>query len=188
MKLKNIRLSLIILCMSILCIGCSELGKSVDETEYLVSVSPDNLTCFDLVKTEVSETEFLAFLDTNPNAAELNEKYPIECFRRFIVPVWEEQIWATYRTEKNWILVYFYDNMEYDTYRSTKLESVTDSLEQVEVGMSVDEVETLDPAGDYWFRYSNMPWVSYHYTEDGVEYYIAYDGYFNVIEISKVLI
>ncbi len=68
------------------------------------------------------------------------------------------------------------------------MKSSMEALGQVKIGMSVDEVEELDPAGDYWFRYSNQPWVSYHYMEDGTEYYIAYDGYFNVIEICKVLI
>lgn len=168
--------------------GCAHQDEGDDKT-LEVTISPEDATCFDLVQTEVSEEELLAYLESWPSVTELNQKFPIECFRHAKdVPVWEELIWATYKTDQGWVLVYFHDDMGYSAYRTTKMESKTEALEQVKVGMSVDEVEALDPAGDYWFRHSNMAWVSYHYTEDGTEYYVAYDGYFNVIEKSHTLI
>ena len=192
MRDKKKVLLMFVLVLLLSCVGChghEEIRETNEETIVEVTVSPDDDTCFNLVNNIVSETELLNFLDTWPNAKELNEKYPIECFRHGIdIPIWGELIWATYRTDKGWVLVYFHEDMEYNAYRSTQMESKTKALDKVKVGMSVDEVEELDPAGDYWFRYSNMRWVSYHYTEEGTEYFIAYDGYFNVTEIGQVLI
>lgn len=165
------------------CLGCAQQGVANNE----VTISPEDAICFNLVQAKTSEEELLNFLEAYPTVNELNQKFPIECFRRAVVPVKdksEELIWATYQTDKGWMLVYFYDNLKYSgAYRTTKMESKTEKLNQVEIGMSVNEVETLDPAGDYWFKSSNKPPISYHYTEDGIEYYIVYDGYFNVIEI-----
>lgn len=186
---QNRWLSLIIVLAVLLsCSACREQGVLDEETTQEITPSPENVSCFDLVQNVVSEAELVAFLDTWPSAYELNQRYPIECFRRTEVPVWGEQIWATYRTDLGWTIVYFSDKMKYSSYNSFQMESKTEALEQVKIGMSVDEVEALDPAGDYWFRYSNQPWVSYHYMEDGTEYYIAYDSSFHVVEICNILI
>lgn len=188
MRQKNSFVIVLATVLLLFCFGCSHQGEG-DNKDAKVNTSPEDVSCFDLVQTEVSEEALLTYLETWPSVNELNQKFPIECFRHAKnVPVWEELIWATYKTEQGWMLVYFHDDMGYSAYRITKMESKTDALEQVEIGMSVDEVEALDPAGDYWFRYSNRAPVSFHYTEDGTEYYIAYDGYFNVIGISHVLI
>lgn len=188
MRGKNLMVIFLTSAMIFTCFGCREQRGGEDETTLSVTVSPEDTTCFDLVQNKVSEEDLLSFLDTSPSASELDQKFPIECFRRTTVPVWGDQIWATYRTDQGWILVYFYDDMEYSTYRTTRLESKTENLEQVEIGMSVDEVEAIDPEGDYWFRYGNKPSVSYHYTEDGKEYYVVYNGFFYVAKIVYVLI
>lgn len=188
MRQKCLLLIWTAICMAILCIGCGKQSGLNDETTPLVTVSPDNLACFDLIHNEVSEKELHAFLDSWPSLVALNEKFPIECFRYSTVPVWEYLIWATYRTDAGWTIVYFDDEMNYSSYSAIQMQSKAELLEQVTVGMPVEEVEALDPAGDYGFKYSNKKWVSYHYTEDGKEYFIAYDSSFKVTEIKCVVL
>lgn len=183
MEKKCLYLIFLTVGLILFCFGCVWQEEAEDE----VTISPEDEICFNLVQTETSEENLLTFLQEKPTVSELDQKFPIECFRRVAVPVMEkleELIWATYQTDKGWILVYFYDNFKYSgAYRTTQMESKTDDLKQVEIGMSVDEVEALDPMGDYWFKSSNKPPISYHYTEDGTEYYIVYDGYFNVTKV-----
>ena len=126
--------------------ACREQGAADEETTQEVTVSPDDINCFDLVQKKVSEADLHDFLDTHPTVEELNQRFPIECFRYTTVPVWEDLTWATYQTDQGWTLVYFSKKGIHNFFVTTKMESKTEALEQVKIGMSVDEVEELDPA------------------------------------------
>lgn len=179
---------ILVLAVLLSCAACREQGAADKETTQEVTVSPDDINCFDLVQKKVSEADLHDFLDTHPTVEELNQRFPIECFRYPTVPVWGHLCWATYNTDNGWTIIYFSEKMNYSSHKTIQMNSLVESLEQVEIGLSVDEVEKLDPVGDYWFKYSNKPWVSFHYTEDGMEYFVVYDSSFHVIEICSVLI
>lgn len=68
-------------------------------------------------------------------------------------------------------------------------ENVTqEDMDKICPGMSLDEVEKIDPQGQYIFRYmgSNAPpYISEHYLTSGIYYIIVYDENYNVINIGK---
>ena len=95
-----------------------------------------------------------------------------------------------FETEKGYVQFEFSkDGSFMFSQHITFSENVTqEDMDKIFLGMSLDEVEKIDPQGHYIFRYmgSNAPpYFSEHYLTSGIYYIIVYDENYNVINIGK---
>ena len=66
-----------------------------------------------------------------------------------------------------------------------------DDLLRIPIGVSVKQVQKIDPDGDYDFMFtswSGYPQTSHHYTSDGYAFSIDYNDAYEVVGISYCLI
>ncbi len=144
--------------------------------------------CIDYVKQTIPYDELSELLESKPTLEELNARIPLEFVRKL-----ETSYKAVVKTDQGWVQVFFeQDGTFFDSVEMGELKGVLkDDLLRIPIGVSVKQVQKIDPDGDYDFMFtswSGYPQTSHHYTSDGYAFSIDYNDAYEVVGISYCLI
>lgn len=155
------------------------------ESNMIVEVSPSDKSLTDLATQTYDERQLTELAQFGGAINELNEKYPIECMRKG-----NDTYRVSYLGDGS-IAVLVFDNsgnkLLGNTYSVQLSKSDFDGLEN---GQLLEEVQALDPNGEYLFLYTgrnDIPRESSHYTIDGYLITIEYDDSNAIIGIIEEL-
>lgn len=100
---------------------------------------------------------------------------------------------TTVNSDKGFVLIYFDTNQISIGHKLIQFsgQEFQANVESVECGMSVADIQKLDPDGDYTFllsSWSQYPKVSYHFFENGLAYEIYYSDEQTVASIYKYIV
>lgn len=150
------------------------------------TVSDSNENIINLVTTIYSNDQLDEIKNNNNDIKQLALKYPIQCLRKkdsyyqVIYRGDEKILISVFNIDGNKILSQIYNTSE-----------VSSTFDVLSVGYNIDEVQKVDPLGDYTFLYTgrnDVPHISYHYTNDGYIIQITYNDENIITDIDKKLI
>ena len=162
---KLFLLACVLLTLSAFC-SCTEGGNSL-----IIEISPSDKSLIELATETYDETQLMNIVSFDGSMNDLNAKYPIECLRYR-----NGMYYAAYLGNGS-IAILTFDrsyNKVFDRIYGASL-SKTD-FDKSAKGMSLDEVRSIDPYGDYIFLYVERNDIkqSAHCTNDGYYYTIEY--------------
>ena len=180
------RFKIVFIFCVILCLisGCRT-SKEDAQTLHFVD---EKENCMDIVKQSVSHKILMNAVDEKLSLKDMSKKIPLEFIREI-----DNNYRSIVKTEQGWVLLFFDSDgtflriQELGALNSTS----KDDFLEVTVGMSVYDIQEIDPKGNYNFMYaswSEYPRMSFHYTSDGYEIIVSYNSRYNVINIYTGLI
>lgn len=147
-----------------------------------INISQKNENIINLISTVYDDDTLKEIISIDGKIKDINEKYPIECIRKF---------GKIYRIsyigiEKVAVLLFDSDGNKLfgKIYDTKKLKS---DFSELKNGDSLKDVQNIDPNGEYLFLFTgrnDASRVSYHYTRDGFVIMIEYDN--NKIKSIKI--
>ena len=181
--MRHINKSLFIVAMLLLCVlsSCSRGGS---ELKTIISSPDKNIT--ELVSKKYTDSQLLDIIQLKLTMNELNKQYPIECLRKVGV-----SYRASYLGKDSVAIIYFNDNGKQMFGKLYYLYLTRADYNKLAIGQSIEEVQAIDPHGDYQFLYTgsnNASRASNHYTKDGYLITIEYDESGTIVSITTSLI
>ena len=158
-------LACVLLTLSAVC-SCTEGGNGLS-----IEISPSDKSLIELASETYNETQLMNIVSFDGSLNDLNAKYPIECLRD------RNGMYQAVYLGNGSIAILTFDrsyNKDFGRIYSASL-SKTD-FDKLAKGMSLDEVRSVDPNGDYLFLYTERNDLneSFHCTKDGYFYAIEY--------------
>lgn len=173
-------LIIVVIPLCFLC-SCTKRGINLDIT---LSSTDKNVT--DLSSEIYEESQLLEIEKFDGSIDELGAKYPIECIREI------DDSYRVVYLGVDKVAVLWFDNSGkkiMGKVYSSKLSN--NDFNDLKEGMSVQDVQNVDPNGEYLFLYTgrnDTPRVSYHCTKDGYLISIEYDESNTITSIQKELL
>lgn len=180
MQLRRILLLIETVMLLLIC-SCAR-----ENSNHKIQISPLDKSLLDLASQVYDEAQLLDIANFSGSLHELNTKYPIDCIRKS-----NEFYRVSYLGTGSITTILF------DKYGNKLLSSVHDisllksDFDAVLVGQSLDEIQKIDPNGEYLFLYTgsnDAPAISSHYTNDGYLVSIEYDKSNTVIRVTVELV
>lgn len=181
--MKHINKFLLITTMLLLC-ALSSCSRGGSEFKTIISSPDKNIT--ELVSKKYTDSQLSDMIQLKLTANELNKQYPIECLRKV-----GGSYRASYLGKDSIAIIYFDDNGKQMFGKLYCLYLTRADYNKLAVGQSLEEVQAIDPRGDYQFLYTggnNTPRTSNHYTKDGYLITIEYDESGTIASITTSLI
>ncbi|MBQ4283928.1 MAG: hypothetical protein IJB96_08390 [Lachnospira sp.] len=176
--MKKVTCIVIVFMSAVLFCACTYAGNGTEQSvsakgqfKYKDMVSPNEKMVDQLVTKTYSDEELDKIANFRMSSLEeVNEAYPIECFRTFDYDFYE----AVYVGQKRVVKVGF-DKTGLCCYGAKyELKNTKKDFENLKIGDKLATVTELDPGGDYPFLYSNLSETSSHCTTDGYYVWIQY--------------
>lgn len=167
----------------ILCLLCS---CAKGEGDLKIRLSPSNETITNLVSVKYNENQLLSIIQFDGSMDDLNNEYPIECLRKS-----GNTYCASYLGKFSVAVIVFDEKGNKifgDIYSALNPKS---DFETIFIGDSLENVQKIDPKGDYAFLYTgrnDFPRQSIHFTNDGYRITITYDESDTVSNINSELV
>lgn len=158
---------------------------SFDSAKNKLEVSPKDKTVFELVTKTYSYEQLKDIWMCADTITELNEKYSIECLRET-----NGEYRAVYAGKNNYTALFFDIDGKMTGGWVYKISPKKSEFADIREGMTVSEVQEIDPFGWYMFLYSgsDLPKISMHFTQDGYLLTIKYDDSCKIVDIRVELI
>lgn len=160
--------------------------QSLSEIDVLVDACKGQ-NALELIHTITDEAALDSYCNENSNFESITALYPAECIRKR-----GENYLVLYRTTNGWLRLTFDSSQQYIGKEILRVSTATSkSLSKIEIGMSVEVVQEIDPEGNYSFMYaswSGFPAISYHYTTDGYQFFVHYNDFWQVDKITSELL
>ncbi len=176
--LKILGILIVLICL--LC-SCVE-----GESNIEIKVADSNITLIDLVTVTYSKDELIDITQFNGNMYELNTKFPIECIRNS-----NNNYRVSYLGDHTVAIITF-DNLGNKIAGTVYSMQLSKSdFSSLTNGCSLNDVQKIDPFGEYLFLYTgrnDVPRCSTHYTTDGYLISIMYDDNNIINDIKYELI
>lgn len=162
---KLFLLACVLLTLSAVCY-CTEGGNGLS-----IEISPSDKNLIELATETYDETQLMNIVGFDGSLNALNAKYPIECLRDR-----NGMYQAVYLGNGNIAILTFDRSYNKDFGRIYSASLSKTDFDKLAKGMSLDDVRSVDPNGDYLFLYTerNDFNESFHCTKDGYFYVIEY--------------
>lgn len=133
-------------------------------------------------------SDLVNLLAKGPNADQLNEQIGFTYIKESLYGYR-----TTVKTNAGYVVIYYYPDNRLMGYQSITLSDQSDleAMFQLETGMNISEVRSIDPNANYNFLYSGssqMHKISFHYFPDGNVFEIYYNEQLDIIGITNYII
>lgn len=140
---------------------------------------------FSKVKTVTDYDALYQAFQKEPTYEEWKTQFPVE-YERCV----NNSQAALYQTDEGWVLLKVEADGGIGMLEKISIsdEISEETLDQIEIGTTLEQVMELDPNANYPFLYASWdkyPKISYHYTKEGLRYTIFYDDEYCVTEVNK---
>lgn len=179
--MKRYKLLYVIIAVIFLLCACEK-----KDNMYL-SLSDSNKNMADLITINYSDEQLNQIYTYDGTLTQLNSEFPIECLPRKD----KFEYLAVYRGAQKILLIHFDSNGDKILSEIFNISKMSSAFDNLTVGCSLDEVQKLDPSGNYIFLYTgrtDTPRISYHCTYDGYIIQIFYNDSYTVVGIEKNLL
>lgn len=178
---KYIHLLVLFLC-TILC-ACSASG----EVLHVVKID-ESENSLQFVSPEVDSEILFKLLSMRPSIDELNSAIPLS-----FIKTTETGYTTIFQTEKGMVLVSFDAQQVYSHAQILRIaQGISEKeMDNIAIGSHLEDVMLIDPDGEYLFLYtssSDVPLISQHLLENGVQYTFFYDEEFHIISIKRSIL
>lgn len=174
----------VVLILLLLLTFCSCARNGDDKMKY--SISDTSRTLHTLITNTYTQEQLDEIEKISADFEVLNKKYPAQCVRK------DETLYRVVYASENKLLILNYDMkgaIVLHKQVSPKVEKK--DLDQVKIGISVEDVQAIDETGEFYFLYTgntDTPKISTHYTTDGYLFRIYYDDSWNVLGVDVSII
>ena len=140
---------------------------------------------FSKVKTVTDYDALYQAFQKEPTYEEWKTQFPVE-YERYV----NNSQAALYQTDKGWVLLKVKADGGIGTLEKISVsdEICEETLDQIEIGMTLEQVSEIDLEASYPFLYASWdkyPKISYHYTKEGLRYTVFYDDECCVRALNK---
>lgn len=175
--------SFFIIAVILLCLLCS---CTTGGNDLKVKISPSDESLIQLASKIYEDPQLVEITQFNGVMNELNIRFPIECLREY-----NGNYRVAYLGIEKIAILTFDDSGNKILGNIYKVEKLKSDFEGLIRGQSLEEVQKIDPHGEYLFLYTgrnDTPKISSHYTKDGYLITIEYDDSSVIIDITQELI
>lgn len=152
--------------------------SEIEGDSWLVELSPPDKTLFELATKIYSDSELEEIVQFEGTVAELNEQYPVECVKKYVNDSGDLWYLVSYLGNSSIVAINFDDNgnrwdLDEVVYHPLQSKAVFDDLV---IGRdTMEDVQKIDPQGDYLLTSGGMFCLSAHCTTDGYLLRILYE-------------
>ncbi len=171
-------LFIILLCMLPSC------GKREGNLKEIICSPNKSIT--ELASKKYNNSELSTISQLKVSIDELNKQYPIYCLRES-----GDAYRVSYLGNDCVAVVYFDNSGNWILGKVCKLYSAKSDFNDLTTGMLLENVQEIDPHGEYLFLYTgrvDTPKISTHYTKDGYLITIEYDEKNTISNVTTTLI
>lgn len=160
----------------------------IDKEEPVMLFLDENENAFNHAVEAGNYSDLVKLLSKNPDAYQLNEQIGFT-----YVKGTSYGYRTTVKTNTGYVIIHFYSDNSLMSYQSIALSNQTalDEMLQLEVGMNVTEVRSIDPNANYNFLFSGssqLSKISFHYFPDGNVFELYYNEHLELSEIRNYII